>query len=216
MPESSEPMLFKGSESVEPSTSAALKWIARSYQSMEQWKLKGKELFFLLNGQSDATRNRLAAIIRKYFVETPPDTEELSRWKRDSTEQEIIRVDPPKISASNSVYVDWGYLADYVLLPCAAVSEELEAENQRRATEYRQAWESYMIRLAVFDARTILREKPALNDAALLAQLQTKHEKAAAAHVKEARRLERNGVQYAAPVPPVETPAMPRYMPLYF
>ena len=183
---------------------------------MEQWKHTGKELFFSLNGQSDVARNRLASVIRKYFVETPPVAEDVRRWKRDSTELETIRVVPPKISVSNSAYVDWGYLSDYVLLACAAVSEELEEENQKRASEYRQILESYNIRLAVFDARTIIRERTDLTDADVLAQLQTKHEKAAAAHVKEARKLERNEVRYASPKPPKDSPEMPRYMPLYF
>ncbi len=216
MAEHSNQMLLDGLETPEQSTSTAMEWLARSYESMEQWKRTGKELFFSLNGQSDVARNRLAAVIRKYFVETPPNTEDVRRWKRDSTEQETIRVTPPKISASNSAYVDWGYLADYVLLACAAVSEELEEENQKRALEYRQLFDSYSIRLAVFDARTIIRTNAELNDDDALTQLKMKHEKAAAAHVKEARKLERNAVRYAPPKPPTESPEMNRYVPLYF
>ncbi len=203
-------------EASEQSTVTAVQWLARSYESMEHWKRTGKEVFFSLNGESDVARNRLASIIRKYFVDTPPGAEDVNRWRRDSTETETIRVVPPKISASNSAYVDWGYLADYVLLACAAISEELEDENQKRTTEYRQSLESHNIRLAVFDARMILRENPNLNDDDVLTQLKTKHEKAAAAHVKEARKLERNNVRYAPPKAPRESPAMNRYVPLYF
>lgn len=216
MPDHANQMLLDVLETSEQSTSTAIEWLARSYESMEKWKRTGKELFFSLNGQSDVARNRLASVIRKYFVETPPVAEDVRRWKRDSTELETIRVTPPKISASNSAYVDWGYLADYVLLACAAVSEELEEENQKRASEYRQSLESYNIRLAVYDARTIIREKKDLNDTDVLTQLQTKHEKAAAAHVKEARKLERNDIRYAPPKSPKESPEMSRYVPLYF
>ena len=145
-----------------------------------------------------------------------PNAEDVRSWKLDSTEQETTHVTPPKISASNSAYVDWGYLADYVLLCCAAVSEELEEENQLRALEYRQLFESYCIRLAVFDARTIIRANPELNDDDVLTQLKTKHKKAAAAHVKEARKLERNAVRYVPPKAPRESPEMNRYVPLYF
>lgn len=216
MAEHSNQILLDGLDSPEQSTTTAIEWLARSYESMEQWKRTGKELFFSLNGQSDVARNRLASVIRKYFVETPPTAEDVRRWKRDSTEQETIRVTPPKISASNSAYVDWGYLADYVLLACAAVSEELEEENQKRALEYRQLLESYYIRLAVFDARTLIRTNPELNDDGVLTQLKMKHEKAALAHVKEARKLERNAVRYAPPKEPRESPEMNRYVPLYF
>jgi hypothetical protein len=164
----------------------------------------------------DGPRNRLASVIRKYFVETPPVAEDIQRWKRDLTEQEMIRVTPPKISASNCAYIDWGYLADYVLLACAATSEELDEENQKRFVEYRQLLDSYNIRLAIFDARTIIRNSTCLNDDDVLAQLKAKYEYAAVAHVKEARRLERNGVRYAPPKPPRESPEMNRYCALYF
>ena len=183
-------------EASEQSTVTAVQWLARSYESMEHWKRTGKEVFFSLNGESDVARNRLASIIRKYFVDTPPGAEDVNRWRRDSTETETIRVVPSDdFRLQNSAYVDWGYLADYVLLAFAAISEELEDENQKRTTEYRQSLESHNIRLAVFDARMILRENPNLNDDDVLTQLKTKHEKAAAAHVKEARKLERNNVR---------------------
>ena len=216
MPGHSNQLFLDGPEPSDQSTATAIEWLARSYKSMEQWKQAGKELFFSLNGQSDVARNRMASVIRKYFVDTPPVAEDVRRWNRDVTEVETVRVVPPKISASNSAYVDWGYLADYVLLACAASSEELEEENQKRASEYRQSLESYSIRLAVFDARTIIREQINVNDADVLSQLQTKHEKAAAAHIKEARKLERNEARYAPPKPPKESPAMPRYVALYF
>ena len=209
-------MHFDGLESPEQSTMTAIQWLARSNESMEQWKRTGKELFFSLNGHSDIARNRLASVIRKYFVETPPNAEDIRRWKRDSTEQETIRVTPPKITASHSAYIDWGYLADYVLLACAADNEELEEENQLRALEYRQSFESYCIRLAVFDARTIIRANPELNDNDVLTQLKMKHDKTAAAHVKEARKLERNAARYSPPKEPRISPEMSRYVPLYF
>ena len=216
MTENSNPWFLKGLEHFEQSNSTAIEWLARSYESMEKWKRTGKELFFSVNGQSDVARNRFALIIRKHFVETPPVAEDVRRWKRDSAGLETVRVVPPKISASNSAYIDWCYLADYVLLACASISDDIEEENQKRASEYRQCLESYNIRLAVFDARSIIREGGDLDDANVLAHLQAKHENAAIAHVKEARKLERKKVLYAPPKPPKESPAMPRYVPLYF
>lgn len=208
--------LFDRLEDSEQSTVTAVHWLARSYESLEEWRRTGKEIFFSVNGESDVARNRLASLIRRYFVDTPLSAEDVTRWKPGSTETETIRVSPPKISASNSAYVDWGYLADYVLLSCAAISEELEDENQKRNMEYRQSLESHNIRSAVFEARTIIREKANLNDVEVLEKLKKIYEKASAAHVKEARKQERNGDRYTPPKPPRESPQMNRYVPLYF
>jgi hypothetical protein len=216
MPEPAKQLLLDVLEASDQSTLTALQWIARSYESMENWKRVGKELFFSLNGQSDVARNRLASMIRAYFVETPPSSEEVRRWNREGTQQETVRILPPRISASNSAFVDWGYVADYILLACAAISEELEVENQRRINEYRLALDSYNIRLAVHEARTIIREQPDLPDSDVLSNLQTINAKSALAHVKEARKLERIGVQYVPPKPPTESPEMPRYVPIHF
>jgi hypothetical protein len=193
-----------------------LEWLTRSYKTLEYWKQEAKELFFSLNGQSDVARNRLAMMIRKHFVDTPPISEDVTRWKRDSTETETIRMTPPRISASNCAYIDWGYIADYMLLACAAVSEEIETENQKRSAEYLQSLESFNIRQAVFDARTILREQPNLNDDEVFAILKTMHPNAAVAHVKEAKKLERSAAHYVVPKPPNRSPELNLYVPLYF
>lgn len=208
--------LLDESENTDSSSASAMEWIARSYESMESWKKTGRELFFSVNGQSDVARNRLAGVIRKYFVDTRLEVENLQRWKNDSTERETVRIVPPKISASNSAYIDWALLADYVLLACSGVCEGLEEQNQIRATEFRQLLDSYNIRLAVYDARSIIRENPGISEEAVLAKLKLKHEKAAAAHVKEASRLERTNARHAAPSPPIEPPPMPSYISRYF
>ncbi len=203
-------------ETSDQSTATALEWIARSYESMEEWKKKAREVFYCMNGNSEVTRNRVAAIVRFYFVETPPKAEDVKRWKQGGKETEIVHVVPPKISASNSAYVDWVHVADYLLLPCAALSEELDAENQLREAEYRTAFDSFKIRTMVHDARTLMRETPNATESELLALLTAKHDKAALAHIKEAKRLERANVRYAPPKAPTPSTPMPRYVPLYF
>lgn len=216
MNDTSSQLNFDETDEVEPLTATAVAWIARSYESMEHWKRKGEELFLSLNGQSDVARNRLASILRKHFLESKLSAEEVTRWKARSVEKHTSRVTPPKVSASNSAYVDWCYIADYVLLGCASTSDAMETENQNRLSEYRQCLDSYNIRLAVYDARTIIRENKGIDDSEVLTRLQEKHDKAAAAHVKEARRLERNKCRYAPPQKPTESPGIPCYIPLYF
>jgi hypothetical protein len=203
-------------ETSDQSTATALEWIARSYESLEEWKKKAREVFYCMNGNSEVTRNRVAAIVRFYFVETPPKAEYVKRWKQGGKEIETIHVVPPKIGASNSAYVDWGQVADYLLLPCAALSEELATENQLRETEYRTVFDSFKIRMMVHDARTLMRETPNASESDLLALLSAKHDKAALAHIKEAKRLERANVRYAPPKAPKPSTPMPRYVPLYF
>ena len=209
-------LVLEGLESSDQSTVNALEWLARNYESMEEWKGKAREVFFSMNGNSEVTRNRVAAMVRFYFVETPPKPEDVKRWKRGGEETETIHVVPPKISASNSAYVDWGYVADYLLLACAALSDELDAENQLRDTEYRTVFDSYKIRTMVHDARTLMRETPSATETELLGLLTEKHDRAALAHIKEAKRLERGNVRYAPPKAPTPSTPMPRYVALYF
>ena len=209
-------LVLEGLETSDQSSITALEWFARSYESMEEWKKKAREVFYSTNGNSDVTRNRVAAMVRFYFVETPPKAEDVKRWKTGGKEIETIHVVPPKISASNSAYVDWGYVADYLLLACAALSDELDAENQLRDTEYRTAFDSYRIRTMVHDARTLMREISNATETELLKLLTAKHDKAALAHIKEAKRLERGDVRYAPPKAPTPSTPMPRYVPLYF
>ena len=149
-------LVLEGLETSDQSTVTALEWFARTYESMEEWKGKAREVFYSTNGNSEVTRNRVAAMVRYYFVETLQKAEDVKRWKKGGKETDIIHVVPPKISASNSAYVDWGYIADYLLLACAALSDELDAENQLRDTEYRTAFDSYRIRTMVHDARSLM------------------------------------------------------------
>lgn len=46
-------------ETSDQSTATALEWIARSYESMEEWKKKAREVFYCVNGNSEVTRNRV-------------------------------------------------------------------------------------------------------------------------------------------------------------
>ena len=209
-------LVLEGLETSDQSTVTALQWFARSYESIEEWKDKAREVFYSLNGNSEVARNRVAAMVRFYFVETPPKAEDVKRWKQDAKETETVHVVPPKISASNSAYVDWCYVADYLLLACAALSDELDAENQLRDTEYRAALDSFKIRTMVHEARSLLRGTPNASETELLASLTAKHAKAASAHIKEAKRLERGDVRYAPPKAPTPSTPMPKYVPLYW
>lgn len=195
---------------------SVLEWLGRTYETMEEWKAKARDVFFSSNGDSNLSRNRVASIVRAHFLESPPKPEDVERWKAGFDEIETVHITPPNVSASNSAYVDWLYIADYLLLACASPTEQLDAENQRRETEFQNVLGSYNIRLIVYDAREKLRHDPTLTDNDVLAAVQKKHPKASMANIKEARRLEKANVFHDAPKEPIRAEPMPRYTALYF
>ena len=183
---------------------------------MEEWKAKAKDVFYSSNGDSNLSRNRVASIVRTYFLETPPKPEDVQRWKTGFEEIETVHVTPPNVSASNSAYVDWLYIADYLLLACASPTEQLDEENQRRETEFQNVLGSYKIRLIVHDAREKLRNETTLTDTDILAAVKKVYPKASMANIKEARRLEKGKVFHAVPKEPIPAEQMPRYTALNF
>jgi len=148
-------------------------------------------------------------MIRSYFLQTPPKDEDVERWV--SNKIETIHVTPPKVTSSNSTYVAWLEIADYVLMPCSVCFEEIDAENQTRENEYRAVYDSYAIRMIIFDARNQIRSNPESTDEEILKLILDKSPKAAMAHVKEARKLERAGVILKVPTEPPRPSLMVRY-----
>lgn len=195
---------------------SVLEWLGRTYETMEEWKAKARDVFFSSNGDSNLSRNRVASIVRTHFLESPPKPEHVERWKAGFEEIETVHVTPPKVSPSNSAYVDWLYIADYLLLACASPTEQLDEENQRRESEFQNVLGSYNIRLIVHDAREMLRQHSTLTDNEVLAAVQRKHSKASMANIKEAQRLEKANVFHDVPKEPVRAEPMPRYTALYF
>jgi len=195
---------------------SVLEWLGRTYEAMQDWKAKARDVFYSSNGDSNLPRNRVASIVRAHFLESPPKSEDVERWKAGLEEIETIRVTPPKVSASNSAYVEWLYIADYLLLACASPTERLDEENKRRETEFKNVMGSYNIRLIVYDAREELQRNPTLTDEDVFAAVQKKHPKAFMANIKEARRLEKTDAFHDVPKKPIRAEPMRRYTALYF
>lgn len=183
---------------------------------MEEWKNRGKDVFFAANGDSDLARNRVAAFLRAYFLQLPNSPETVSRWAQGFQGTETVELTPPKVTASNSAYVDWLYIADYVLLACASQSERLEAENQLRETEFQSVMNSYNLRLVVHEARQMMKADPAATDDGILQVLKATQPNASLANVKEARKLEKSNARFNPPVMPLPAKPMQRYTALYF
>lgn len=191
-------------------------WLMRCYDSQELWKRRARDVFMNSNGDSVLSRTRVASTVRKYFLDTPPPPEDVKRWKENYEDTESVHVEPPKVSASNAGYVDWLYVADYLLLGCAGITDEYNEENQRRETEFQQVLSSYQLRLAVHDARNLVREQPQLTDDSILDLLRKTHEKASLANMKEARRLERASALHSKPIAPERPDPLRRYNSVFF
>lgn len=196
--------------------SSIIGWLARSYETMEEWKSKARSVFYSSNGDSNLARNRVAGLIRAHFLEASLTTETIKRWKPGINEPVPEQVVPPKVTASNSAYIDWLCAADYILLACASLSESLAAENQKRESEFQNVLGSYELRLVVHKARLEMLESPTAIDEDLLSTIRLTHPDATMANVKEARRLEKLGRKNEMPKKPIAAAPMPRYVSLYF
>ena len=207
---------FDQAQTADRLSDSILKWIARSYESMEEWKTKAKNVFFFSNGESELSRNRVATMIRSHVIEAPQEPEEVRRWKVGLEEIETVKVSPPKVSASNSIYVDWLYVADYLLLACASQMEELDAENERRDAEFRNLKNSYTARSMVYEARKIMQQNHTLSDQEVLATIKKTFPDVVMANIKEARKQEKGDVRHIHPKEPIPPKPMPRYTSVYF
>lgn len=193
-----------------------LAWLARTYGVLEEWKDKSRELFLATNGDSNLSRIRLAAVVRAYFLQTPPMAENVNRWTGGFEEVETVHMVPPKVSASNATYVDWLYIADYLLLGCSSPFEQFDAENRRRETEFQSVNDSYKIRLVVYKTREEMRRDSSLADGEVLSKVKKVYSNASLANIKEARRLQQAKVTHEMPKEPMPVRLIPRYTALYF
>lgn len=193
-----------------------LEWLMRSYKTQERWKNLARRVFFLSNGDSVLSRNRVAAKVRMHFVEGKPKEEDVEVWEDTYEGTKETRVKPPAVSASNAGYVDWLFIADYLLLPCASPIDQYVEENQRRESEFQQLFSSYQIRLHVHEARRLIQEQPSAEGDEILDSLKKEFDKASLANVKEARRLETLNAPGHKPPEPQKPHLLPLYTPVYF
>ena len=207
---------FEPPEVPESQPATPLSWITRTYQSKLDWQNQAQEVFLSVNGDSNVARNRVATRVRQYFTETRLEPEDVQRWKKGANEIETIRINPPKLSESNSGYVDWLHIANFLLMAGCAEGEARDKENQTRETEYLNALRSYKMRVIVEDAREELRREPALSNESLLERVKKRHADASLVSVKEARRLEKVGARTPPARAPIKSEPIPRYTTLYF
>lgn len=56
-------------------------------------------------------------------------------------------------------------------MACSVMFDEIDAENQRRESEYRLVYDSYILRQTIHQARTIIRGNPDMSETDILKKL---------------------------------------------
>ncbi|MEX2188606.1 MAG: hypothetical protein WD875_17490 [Pirellulales bacterium] len=197
-------------------TEQLLHWLMRRYETQEAWKEMAQDVFMRSNGDAALSRCRVAAIVRRYCMGERTILRS-SRFARSSVELTTGHDDEPvPVTASNAGYVDWLYVADYLLLRCAALSDEYVDENKQREAEFQQLLGSYELRCNVYRARKTIRDNPGLVDADILDAIKLENSSASLANVREARRQERANIAFREPIKPEKPRELERYKPVYF
>ena len=193
-----------------------LQWLARSYETLLEWRQLATAAYIAANGDHALARNRVAFDVRAHFLEGDLLPADLEKWRPGFDDLQNFRMDPPKVSPSNAAYVDWIRIADYLLLSAASPIDIIDRANQQRETEYQSAISSYRIRRIVFETAATLRSDPELPDERLLSRIQKDHPDASMANIKEGRRVAKDGHPITAPKEPGAASAIGPYRPLYF
>lgn len=196
-------------------TAAVLQWIARSYESYRRWRERGREIYLACNGDAGLARVRIAAEVRQAVASADPP----SQGGEEPCDLPLLdgaTADATALPASRLPYVDWVFVADYVLLACREPFAALIQENTRRKEEYRRMWESYVRRRWVIAARKLMRSDAGRNVEEILAALKVEHPRITKANVLEAQRQERAGVPLRKPFRPSRPRLLRPYSPVYF
>ncbi len=133
---------------------------------------------------------------------------------------EDVTVSPPKISESNAAYIDWFYVADYLLLCCGTTRDEFDDVNTVRRAQFRSLLQSYLLRKYVIDAIALIEAKPKLSDEQVVEELKSaatdEESKPSLATIKEAKRWMRAGEKPNEVIRPEPPADLGLYKPLYF
>lgn len=196
-------------------TSAICHWLKRSYKIEQQWSEKATRIYLESQGDAILARTVLASDVRRHFLVDKPSEETVERWNEGHTEIDKILVTPPKISESNAAYVDWLYVADYLLLCCGSTRDEFDQVNSVRQGQFRSLLQSYFLRQFVIDAIGLIEREAGISDEDIVKRLKSlatdEDIQPSLASVKEARRWLKDGVNPKA----VVRPEMPREIAIY-
>ena len=201
-------------------TSAVCHWVKRSYEASKKWEQLAVDVYREAEGDSCLARTILASSLRAYFVDGKPQAETIRRWKEGCDGQEELNIKPPKVGESNASYVDWLYVADYLLLPCSSLRDDFDELNTVRKSQYRALFQSFQLRSYVVKAIEILEERSRLSDEEIVDLLKSESGdddvKPSLATVKEAKRWTRADEKPRKIEAPVEPAYLGLYEPLYF
>ena len=181
-------------------------WLKRSYETKQVWEKVSVDIYISAQGIPVLARTELAGQLRSHFKNEDLATETLKLWNKSHTTIVNVEVIPPKINDSNAAYIDWLYVADYLLICCGTPRAEFDDINTTRRAQYRSVLQSYFLRKFVIDAIDILRSDPARLDIEIVKQLKIQagenEIQPSLVTVKEAKRWLRAGVTPTEPKKP--------------
>lgn len=190
-------------DAVDGLTQSILDYLTRSYEEYVAWTTKAKDVFLSVNGDSAVARCRVAYIVRQ------------SISKRLEAGESVIGLSKSKLQKLG--YVDWLFVADYLLIPLASSeNEDIKNENAQRKVEYGAIYDSYELRNRLYEARKLIRSHPNATNKEVLALLKETFPDASLANVSEARQQEKKGAGLERPVPPDKPKDLPPYESVFF
>lgn len=199
-------------------TQAICHWLKRSYEVSQGWSERAVAIYLQAQGDAVHARTVMASEVRNHFMSEKPDTEVVDRWKDGHKEIESVEMTPPKVNESNAAYIDWLYVADYLLLCCGTTRDEFDHANSTRRAMHRKVYQSYVLRSLVVDAISLIEEQPEISDEDAVKKLKSKDEESPAslATLKEARRWVRQGEKPLATIEPESPKDIELYKSVYF
>lgn len=196
-------------------TRALCHWLKRSFKTSEEWADKATHIYLDANGDDALSRTILATEIRRHFIADSPGSEEIDRWNEGHTETERVLVVAPKITEANAAYVDWLYVADYLLLCCGTPRDEFDEVNTGRRGMHGKLAQSHRLRSLVAEAIKLLEADDGIDDERAVEQLKKIDKDASFATLKEARRWLKAKARPLPSAEPAEPPMIGLYKSIY-
>jgi len=201
-------------------TEAVCHWLKRSYEISQEWNKVAMEIYLQSQGDSVLARTVMASRVRSHFITDKPQTETIRRWNKGHTEIEDVTITPPKVIESNAAYIDWFYVADYLLLCCGTTRDEFDDVNTVRRAQFRSLLQSYLLRSYVIEAIELMEQDSSLSNDQIVEQLKMKakneESQPSLATVKEAKRWMRAAEMPTNVIRPEAPAEVELYQSLYF
>ena len=120
-------------------TGAVLAWLGREYKRSTSWGDRARSIYLEVDCDSEAAREKLAAVIRQHLLEQDGKPEEVECWVDNFSRIGTKTVTPPKIDRRCDRCVDWVFVADHTLLAARVPWDGFDQKNEPIREAFREA-----------------------------------------------------------------------------